>query len=228
MRDSPGPKRKNYITPGGLRHERRTPIPEEPGTAGGDEGRVVGGRQRRPPRERRLSRRQTAAAPDRFADSIPDETHRRRRSRRSAAPRPRAAAARVFFGATVTYKDAAGHDHVVSIVGIDEVDLNRRYISWMSPLARAMMKSVPGDRVVVRAPTKTEQLEILESVRANPDGPVPSAARRRSGFQAVAGYNPAYDLALDCSSPRWRSSRSAAPPRWLSTGRTGAAPRTTA
>jgi transcription elongation factor GreB len=68
----------------------------------------------------------------------------------------------VFFGASVTYKDAAGHQHAVSIVGIDEVDLDRRYISWRSPLARALMKSSPGDRVVLRAPTKTEQLEILD------------------------------------------------------------------
>ena len=79
-----------------------------------------------------------------------------------AAPRPRAAATRAFFGATVTYRDAAGHDHVVSIVGIDEVDLNRRYISWRSPLGRALMKSSPGDRVVLLAPKKTEQLEILD------------------------------------------------------------------
>src|SRR5215210_6301877 len=46
-----------------------------------------------------------------------------------AAPRPQSAATRVFFGATVTYKDAAGDEQIVSIVGIDEVDLNRRYIS---------------------------------------------------------------------------------------------------
>jgi transcription elongation factor GreB len=50
----------------------------------------------------------------------------------------------------------------VSIVGVDEVDLDRRYISWMSPLARALMKSRPGDRVLLRAPTKTEPLEILD------------------------------------------------------------------
>jgi len=79
-----------------------------------------------------------------------------------AAPRSGSAATRVFFGATVTYKDAASHEHVVSIVGIDEVDLNRRLISWMSPLARALMKSGPGDRVVLRAPKKTERLEILD------------------------------------------------------------------
>ena len=66
----------------------------------------------------------------------------------------------------VTYTDAAGREHVVSIVGIDEVDINRRYISWMSPLARALMKSGSGDRVVLHAPKKTEHLEILDVVYA--------------------------------------------------------------
>jgi transcription elongation factor GreB len=79
-----------------------------------------------------------------------------------AAPRPGSAATRVFFGATVTYKDAAGLEHVVSIVGIDEVDLDRGYISWRSPLANALMKASPGDRVNLRAPAKTEHLEIIE------------------------------------------------------------------
>ena len=51
---------------------------------------------------------------------------------------------------------------VVSIVGVDEIDLNRNYISWLSPLARALMKSGPGDRVVLHAPGGTEQLQILE------------------------------------------------------------------
>jgi transcription elongation factor GreB len=78
-----------------------------------------------------------------------------------AAPRPGAAATRVFFGATVTYKDAAGQ-HVVSIVGIDEVDLDRGHISWRSPLANALMKASPGDHVDLRAPAKTEHLEIID------------------------------------------------------------------
>src|SRR4029077_16001669 len=51
-----------------------------------------------------------------------------------AAKRAGSAAERVFFGATVTYEDASGDEHVVSIVGIDEVDTNRGYISWRSPL----------------------------------------------------------------------------------------------
>jgi transcription elongation factor GreB len=78
-----------------------------------------------------------------------------------AAPRPRLAATRVFFGATVTYRGADGLDHVVSIVGIDEVDLDRGYISWRSPLGNALMKASPGDRVDLRAPAKTEHLEII-------------------------------------------------------------------
>ena len=79
-----------------------------------------------------------------------------------AARRPQSAATRVFFGATVTYKNADGLEHVVSIVGIDEVDLDRGYISWRSPLANALMKASPGDRVAVRAPEKTDHIEIID------------------------------------------------------------------
>jgi transcription elongation factor GreB len=79
-----------------------------------------------------------------------------------AARRPESAATRVFFGATVTYKDAAGDKHVVSIVGIDEVNPDRGYISWRSPLANALMKASPGSVVQLSAPGKTEHLEILE------------------------------------------------------------------
>ena len=77
-------------------------------------------------------------------------------------PRAGLAATEVFFGATVRYANAAGTERVVSVVGIDEVDLNRNHISWMSPLAHALMKSGPGDRVVLRAPGTMEQLQILE------------------------------------------------------------------
>src|SRR6187397_1719059 len=78
------------------------------------------------------------------------------------APRSGQAARKAFFGATVRYANAAGTERVVSVVGLDEVDLDRNHISWMSPLARALMKSGPGDDVVLRAPSGTEQLEILE------------------------------------------------------------------
>ena len=70
----------------------------------------------------------------------------------------------VFFGATVRYANAAGTERVVRIVGADEVDLDRNYVSWLSPLARALMKSGPGDTVILRAPGGTEHLDILEVV----------------------------------------------------------------
>ena len=78
------------------------------------------------------------------------------------APRGGRAATQVFFGATVRYANAAGTERVVCVVGLDEVDLDRNHISWLSPLARAMMKSGPGERVVLHAPGGTEQLQILE------------------------------------------------------------------
>ncbi|MGH9467828.1 MAG: transcription elongation factor GreB [Terriglobales bacterium] len=78
------------------------------------------------------------------------------------APRSGRAATQVFFGATVRYAHATGTEQEVSIVGVDEVDLERSHISWQSPLARALMKSGPGDAVVLRAPGGTEKLEILD------------------------------------------------------------------
>jgi transcription elongation factor GreB len=78
------------------------------------------------------------------------------------APRVGRTATQVFFGATVRYANAAGTEREVSVVGLDEVDLDRHHISWLSPLARALMKSGAGDRVVLHAPGGTEQLQILE------------------------------------------------------------------
>ena len=76
-------------------------------------------------------------------------------------PRAGAAAMRACFGATVRYADAAT-ERVVSIVGTDEVDLNRNHISWVSPLGRALMKSAAGDQVVLQAPGGTAYLTVLE------------------------------------------------------------------
>lgn len=78
------------------------------------------------------------------------------------APRSGAAATKIFFGATVRYADEDGTERVVSIVGADEVDLERKHISWVSPLGRALMKAEEGDRVVLQAPGGTTHLTILE------------------------------------------------------------------
>jgi transcription elongation factor GreB len=88
------------------------------------------------------------------------------------APRAGRAATQVFFGATVRYATTAGTERVVCIVGLDEIDLERNYISWVSPLARALMKSGPGDRVTLHAPGRTDQLQIIEVRYA----PIPMAS----------------------------------------------------
>jgi transcription elongation factor GreB len=78
------------------------------------------------------------------------------------APRTGLAAKKAFFGATVRYANAAGAERVVSIVGTDEIDLDRNHISWVSPLGRALMKSAAGDSVVLQLPGGTENLTVLE------------------------------------------------------------------
>ncbi len=77
-------------------------------------------------------------------------------------PRTGQSAKRAFFGATVRYANAAGAERVVSIVGTDEIDLNRNHVSWVSPLGRALMKSEAGDSVVLHLPGGTEHLTVLE------------------------------------------------------------------
>ena len=163
VREAPGPPLKNYITPAGLQRlkdehsfllSRERPAMVEVvawAASNGDRSEnadYLYGKRRLnqiDSRIRFLTKRIDAAV-------VVDP----------AARRPASAASRVFFGATVTYKDASGVEHVVSIVGIDEVDLDRGYISWRSPVANALMKASPGDRVDLRAPGKTEHLQIID------------------------------------------------------------------
>jgi len=78
------------------------------------------------------------------------------------APRSGLRATKVYFGATVLYTNAAGVEREVSIVGADEVDLDRNHVSWVSPLGRALMRSAEGDSVVLEAPGGKERLTVLE------------------------------------------------------------------
>lgn len=68
----------------------------------------------------------------------------------------------VFFGATVTIADPAGNEKTVRIVGFDEVDPARGRVSWVSPIARALLKSRAGDVVNLRTPAGVERLEVIE------------------------------------------------------------------
>ncbi len=67
----------------------------------------------------------------------------------------------VFFGATVTYADGKGVERTISIVGQDEVDPARGFISWISPVARALTKAREGDVVSLRTPGGVEALEVI-------------------------------------------------------------------
>ncbi|MDQ3187019.1 MAG: transcription elongation factor GreB [Pseudomonadota bacterium] len=75
---------------------------------------------------------------------------------------PREDEARIFFGATVTFTHQKGEEKTISIVGVDEIDTARGYISWISPMARALIKAQQGDVVTLHAPGGAEELEILE------------------------------------------------------------------
>ena len=72
---------------------------------------------------------------------------------------------------------------MISIVGTDEIDLNRNHISWVSPLGRALMKSAAGDSVVLQLPGGTESLTVLE-VRYEPISVKPF--REPAGSEASA------------------------------------------
>jgi transcription elongation factor GreB len=67
----------------------------------------------------------------------------------------------VFFGATVRVKSASG-EKTVTIVGVDEVDAAHGRVSWVSPIAKALLKAREGERVTLRTPAGEEKLEILE------------------------------------------------------------------
>src|SRR5690242_21548294 len=69
---------------------------------------------------------------------------------------------RVFFGATVTYAKADGAERTVTIVGVDEADAEAQRVSWISPIARALMKARAGDVVTLRTPAGVERLEVME------------------------------------------------------------------
>jgi transcription elongation factor GreB len=67
-----------------------------------------------------------------------------------------------FFGATVDYATSDGETHTVTIVGVDEVDLEQGHVSWISPIARALLKARIGDVVTLHTPAGAEQIDVLD------------------------------------------------------------------
>jgi transcription elongation factor GreB len=68
----------------------------------------------------------------------------------------------VFFGATVTYANSRGDERTITIKGVDEADSLRGEVSWVSPIARALLKAREGDEVLLSTPGGTERIEVLE------------------------------------------------------------------
>src|SRR5262249_46303973 len=68
----------------------------------------------------------------------------------------------VFFGATVTYAREDNSEQTVTLVGVDEANMQKGKISWLSPVARALMKASQGDSVELRTPAGLESVEVLE------------------------------------------------------------------
>jgi transcription elongation factor GreB len=74
----------------------------------------------------------------------------------------RAKTDQVFFGATVTTANAKNEERTLKIVGVDEVDLAKGHVSWISPIAKALLKAEEGDVVKLRTPNGVEELEIVK------------------------------------------------------------------
>jgi transcription elongation factor GreB len=70
----------------------------------------------------------------------------------------------VFFGACVTVVDSDGGENTYTIVGVDEVDVGRGRISWISPLARALIKARTGDCVRFQSPLGIREIEIIDVI----------------------------------------------------------------
>ncbi|HEV7372831.1 transcription elongation factor GreB [Arenibaculum sp.] len=68
---------------------------------------------------------------------------------------------RVFFGATVTYADEDDSEKTVTIVGADEADMAEGRVSWISPIARALLKAEVGDTVAIRTPAGMREVEVV-------------------------------------------------------------------
>jgi transcription elongation factor GreB len=84
-------------------------------------------------------------------------------------PRQQQGLDRVFFGATVTYRDAGGDKHTIRIVGADEAAETPQAVSWISPIARALHKARAGDRVEVHTPRGIDAIQIIEVSYPQPE-----------------------------------------------------------
>jgi transcription elongation factor GreB len=77
-------------------------------------------------------------------------------------PKARTNFDQIFFGATVTYAREDDSEHTITIVGVDEANVDKAQVSWISPIARALLKARVGDTVEIRTPAGRETIEVLD------------------------------------------------------------------
>jgi transcription elongation factor GreB len=175
---------RNYITPGGLQrlkdelqyllHKERPAVTAVVSWAAGNGDRSENADYQYGKRRLREIDRRIRFLGKRIdlAEVIDPELPRRER------------ADQVFFGARVSYTRQTGEQHTVTIVGVDEIDLALGRISWVSPLARALLMARTGDSVVFQAPAGREELTIVEvryaRMETEPFRPVEVAAAREN------------------------------------------------
>jgi transcription elongation factor GreB len=154
------PGTKNYMTPAGfkrlqdeLKHLRRVERPKVVETVAwaagngdrSENGDYIYGKKRL----REIDRRMRFLTKRLEAAEVVDPAQQKNR-------------AQVFFGARVTYADARDQERTVRIVGIDEARHEQGEISWVSPVARALLKAREGDFVEVRTPAGVEPIEVVK------------------------------------------------------------------
>ena len=76
----------------------------------------------------------------------------------------------IFFGATVTYADEAGVERTVTILGVDEADSAKGEVSWVSPIARTLLKAREGDVLQLVTPAHVDEIEVVRVVYPAPSG----------------------------------------------------------
>ena len=154
------PGTKNYITPAGfkrlqdeLKHLRRVERPKVVETVAwaagngdrSENGDYIYGKKRL----REIDRRMRFLTKRLEIAEVVDPAQQKNRDQ-------------VFFGATVTYADARDQERKVRIVGVDEARHDQGEVSWVSPVARALLKAREGDVVEVRTPAGVEPIEVVK------------------------------------------------------------------
>ena len=159
VREVPGPKLKNYITPAGLqrlRDEHRFLMTRERPAVTAVVAWAAGNGDRSENGDYIYNKKRLREI-DRRARYLT----KRLESAEVVDPQRQRDLEQVFFGATVSYTGDDGVLHTVTLVGIDEADLAHGKINWQSPVAKALLKSRPGDRVRLQSPAGATTVEIV-------------------------------------------------------------------